>query len=66
MTIGQLVKQTRERAGLTQTEFAEKLGWPQSRLAELEKDRTNPTFARLRHVAEKLEVPLWKLIKPLG
>jgi transcriptional regulator with XRE-family HTH domain len=65
MTLGQIIKQHREKAGLTQTGLAALLDTPQSRIAELEGDRGNPTLARLRAVADALGVPLWKLLKQL-
>jgi transcriptional regulator with XRE-family HTH domain len=66
MTLGQLVKQARDKAGLTQGELAAALEWPQSRVAELENGHAeNIGFARLRKVAAALKVPLWKLLKQL-
>jgi transcriptional regulator with XRE-family HTH domain len=66
MTLGQLIKTAREKAGLTQGELAAALKWPQSRVAELENGKAdNIGFARLRKVSAALGVPLWKLIKQL-
>ncbi|HVT22101.1 MAG TPA: helix-turn-helix transcriptional regulator [Mycobacteriales bacterium] len=41
---GDLVREARRRAGLTQTELAEKAGTTQSAIARLEAGRTSPSF----------------------
>lgn len=41
---GDLVREARRRAGLSQAELAEKAGTTQSAIARLEAGRTNPSF----------------------
>lgn len=41
---GDLVREARRRAGLTQRELAERAGTTQSSIARLERGRTNPSF----------------------
>jgi transcriptional regulator with XRE-family HTH domain len=41
---GDLVREARRRAGLTQRELAERAGTTQSSIARLETGRTNPSF----------------------
>jgi len=45
---GNLVKEARRRAGLTQVQLAEKAGTTQSAIARLESGRTDPTFGQLQ------------------
>jgi transcriptional regulator with XRE-family HTH domain len=47
MQAGSLVKEARRRAGLTQSELADRLGTTQSAIARLERHRTEPSFARV-------------------
>jgi transcriptional regulator with XRE-family HTH domain len=66
MTLGQLIRQAREKEGLTQGELAAALKWPQSRVAELETGKAeNIGFTRLRKVCAALKTPPWKLLKGL-
>jgi transcriptional regulator with XRE-family HTH domain len=41
---GDLVREARRRAGLTQTDLADRAGTTQSAIARLESGRTNPSF----------------------
>jgi transcriptional regulator with XRE-family HTH domain len=45
---GNLVKEARRRAGLTQVQLAELAGTTQSAIARLETGRTDPTFGQLQ------------------
>jgi transcriptional regulator with XRE-family HTH domain len=44
---GTLIREARRRAGLTQSELADRLGTTQSAIARLEGGRTEPSFARV-------------------
>jgi transcriptional regulator with XRE-family HTH domain len=44
---GELVREARRRAGLTQRELAERAGTTQSAIARLESGRTSPSLERL-------------------
>lgn len=47
MNGGQLIRQARKRAGLTQRELAERLGTTQAAIARWEGGRTTPSFDRV-------------------
>jgi HTH-type transcriptional regulator / antitoxin HipB len=44
---GELLAETRRRAGITQSELARRLGISQAAIAQLEQPRSNPRFATL-------------------
>jgi transcriptional regulator with XRE-family HTH domain len=44
---GQIIREARRRAGLTQAELAAKLGTTQSAVARLERGRTEPSYSRV-------------------
>ena len=44
---GQIIREARRRAGLTQRELADRLGTTQSAVARLERGRAEPSFARV-------------------
>ena len=49
---GNLVREARRRAGLTQVQLAELAGTTQSAIARLESGRTDPTFGQLQKLLE--------------
>lgn len=59
---GNLVKEARRRAGLTQTQLAELAGTTQSAIARVESGRSDPRFGQvqklLRHCGFRLDVLL--------
>lgn len=59
-TPGALIREARKRAGLTQTEMAERCGTTQAAISRLERDRVSPNVATLeqmlRAVGERLEL----------
>ena len=44
---GDLIREARRRAGLTQRELADRLGTTQSAIARLERGRTEPSYERV-------------------
>ena len=47
-----LIREVRKRAGLTQTQLAERIGTTQSAIARIETGNGSPTLARLSEIAE--------------
>lgn len=62
MTTGQRIKEARRKAGLTQTELANKLGIPFQSISQWERDIRNPKVETLRRIAAALEVPISDLV----
>jgi len=52
--VAEWVRAFRTRRGVTQTELAAYLGWPQSVLARLESGRHQPTVATMAHLSTML------------
>jgi transcriptional regulator with XRE-family HTH domain len=66
MTLGQLIRTAREKAGLTQAEVAERGGIRQKRISEIETGfSADPPLGTVAAIARGLKVPLWKLLKGL-
>jgi len=61
------IKHYREAANLTQQELADRLGWPQPRIAELERrDSLAPIeYGRLADLADALETTVAELVGDL-
>lgn len=59
---GQLIKQARQNAGLTQPELAEKCGWGQSRISNYERGEREPGIDDLRLISKALGVDIYDLI----
>ena len=59
---GQLIKQARQNAGLTQPELAEKCGWGQSRISNYERGERDPGIDDLRLISKALGVDIYELI----
>lgn len=55
------IKEEREKAGITQTELAEKSGLPQSHISRLEKGLHSPTNMTLQKIAKALKIGVEKL-----
>lgn len=56
MKIGEKLKQVRKNAKLTQRELAEKCSMSRSYLADLERDRYNPSIDTLQTIANALNI----------
>lgn len=57
-TFGKLVRSTRERRGLSQSELSRELGVSQSTLSNLELDRRTPNFDLVKKVSDFLDIHL--------
>ena len=62
MSIGKNIKKYRSVKGFTQKELAEKSNISRSYLADLERDRYNPSLDVLKLIANSLEVDLSELL----
>lgn len=61
--VGEKIVELRKERGLTQLDFAEKLGIEDSALRRIEKGRTNPTLKTLLKICAELEVDVVDLLK---
>jgi transcriptional regulator with XRE-family HTH domain len=61
---GQLAREARRRAGLTQAELAERIGTTQSAVARLERGRTDPSVERLGRIVRACDLELVPALRP--
>ena len=64
-TVGMNVRNARLRRDLSQGEVAEKSGFSQQYLSELENGKRNPTIITLFEIAEALHVEVHSLLLPI-
>ena len=57
MTVGQRIRQGRERAGWTQEDLAEAMGVSRQAVSKWEADRARPTAEKLERLSEALDIP---------
>lgn len=62
--VGQNFSRLRRRQGLTQEQLAERSGFSQQYLSDLERGKRNPTIVSLYEVAQALGVPYLDLLRP--
>ena len=62
--VGGNVRRARARKGLTQEEFAEKSGFSQQYISDLERGLRNPTVVTLFELAQALEIKPIELLRP--
>ncbi len=60
--VGENVKRLRLAAGLTQEQFAERSGFSQQYISDLERGRRNPTVVSLYELAQALRAEVVELI----
>ena len=60
---GQCVRDLRDEAGLTQTEFAELCGFYQTYLSRVENGRANPTLNAMEVIANALGLTVFELFE---
>lgn len=56
MTAGKNIKAARERAGISQTELAERIGTTRQQIGKYETDKQDMTVARMLRIAAALGV----------
>jgi transcriptional regulator with XRE-family HTH domain len=62
--VGQNVRRIRTEQGMTQEQFAERSGFSQQYISDLERGRRNPTVVSLHELAQALHVLPFKLLQP--
>ena len=62
--VGRNAKKSRLAKGLTQEEFAERSGFSQQYISDLERGRRNPTVVSLYELAQALGVTHMELVQP--
>jgi transcriptional regulator with XRE-family HTH domain len=62
--VGRNAKKIRLAKGLTQEEFAERSGFSQQYISDLERGRRNPTVVSLYELAQALGVTHMELVQP--
>jgi len=60
--LGQRIAQLRKEKGMTQVEFAEKLGIQRTALARIETGNVNTTILNLRNISQTLQTSIEELI----
>jgi len=61
--VGRNIRRLRNQAGLTQEQFAEKSGFSQQYLSDLERGLRNPTVVTLYELAQALGVSHTELVR---
>lgn len=59
MTVGERIQTARKKAGMKQSELAEKLGVAVITIGQYERNKRQPRIEQLRAIADALEVPLF-------
>lgn len=62
MTIGERIKAARNKAGLKQSDLAEKLGVAVITIGQYERDKRQPRLEQLQAIAAALDVPMPELM----
>lgn len=62
---GELIREARRRAGLTQRELAERLGTTQSAIARLERGHSEPSYERVATAARACDLELVPHLSPV-
>ena len=63
MTIGQQIKQYRERAGMTQEQLAEVVGVTQENISQVENDKLGITIDKLNKICDALGVKITDVLE---
>lgn len=62
--VGRNVRRIRQEKGLTQERFAERSGFSQQYISDLERGRRNPTVVTVYELAQALGVSHLELLRP--
>lgn len=62
MSVGENIKSLRKKAGLTQLELAERSNISRSYLADIERNRYNPSVETIKAIAKALKVPISSIV----
>jgi len=62
MTTGQLIRAARKKAGITQTELAQKLNIPFQSVSQWERDLRNPKYETIKRIAAALNIEWIELV----
>jgi transcriptional regulator with XRE-family HTH domain len=62
--VGRNVRRVRTTKGLTQEQFADRSGFSQQYISDLERGRRNPTVVTLFELAQALDTTPVQLLKP--
>ena len=65
MTVGGNIKKLRKARGLSQFDFAKKIGISRNYVSELERDKRSPSVRTLKSIADKLDIPITLLLEGL-
>ena len=60
--VGERIKKARKAVGLTQLELAKKISMSQSYIADMERNRHNPSLAALQLIADALHVDIAEFV----
>ena len=60
--VGERIKKARKAVGLTQVELAKKISMSQSYIADMERNRHNPSLAALQLIADALHVDIAEFV----
>ncbi|MED1742235.1 helix-turn-helix transcriptional regulator [Bacillus swezeyi] len=63
MSVGQRIRHWRKQKGYTQAQLAEKANMSRSYLADVERDRYNPSVETLSSITKALNIPLSNLLE---
>ncbi|MCY8293210.1 helix-turn-helix domain-containing protein [Bacillus haynesii] len=63
MSVGQRIKYWRKQKGYTQAQLAEKANMSRSYIADVERDRYNPSVESLNSITKALNIPLSNLLE---
>ena len=63
MAVVRLLREERQRRGLSMTRLAEGAGLSQGMISLVERDLRNPTLDTLLRMAEVLKVDLWRVLR---
>ena len=64
--VGRAIRAKRERAGMSQDQFADHIDMHRAYYAAIERGEKNVTLRTLKRVADGLRVPMFEILKEIG